>query len=118
MARIPEEEDMIKQVGGRFRLATLLEKRSKELLFGARPYVGSDSTDLLSIPLEEIRQGKIELVTEAEGLAAISAALLGEGGISSEAEEERKAREALEKAQPKEEKPQYESAEKADEEEE
>jgi DNA-directed RNA polymerase subunit omega len=93
MAKRFEEEELIKKVGGRFKLASLLEKRYKELLFGARPLVDVQSNDPLETLLQEVAQGKIELVPEAEAVAAAAAALMAER--SNEASEEMAVRAAL-----------------------
>jgi len=93
MAKKFDEEELIRKVGGRFKLAALLEKRYKELLFGGRPLVDVQSNDTLEILLQEVAQGKIELVPEDEAVAAAAAALMAER--SSEASDEMAVRAAL-----------------------
>ncbi len=95
MAKKYEEEDVIQMVGGRFKLATLLEKRYKELLFGGRPFVEVETDDPLDVLIEEIVQGKIDLIPESEAISAAAAALMS-GATSNEAAEEAAARAALE----------------------
>ena len=88
------EEQVIALTGGRFKLATILEKRYKELLFGGRPLVEIDSTDPLEILTAEIMDGKVELIPEAEAVAAARLELIADK--SNEAREEVAAREKLE----------------------
>lgn len=94
MARKYDEEAVISQVGGRFKLATLLEKRYRELLFGGRPLVEVESNDPLDTLLEEIIEGKVELIPESEAVAAAAAVLMSD--VSNEATEEQAVRAALE----------------------
>ncbi len=106
MAKTHVEERIIGAVGGRFKLATLIEKRQRELLFGGRPLVPVESTDPLDVILEEVVEKKIELIPEAEALSAARAALMAE--TSNEAAEEQAVRAALEvesKAKDEDEKP-------------
>jgi len=100
MARKYDEDEIIGKVGGRFKLASLLEKRYKELLFGARPLVEVDSNDPLDILLTEVVEGKIELIPESDAIAAAAAILMADR--SDEAREEMKAREELEARQKRE----------------
>ncbi len=86
--------EIAERMGGRFKLTFLLQKRYKELMFGSRPLVDVDSEDVLDVLLAEVAEDKIELVPEAEAVAAAAAALLGdtpkktESAEASEAEEE------------------------------
>jgi DNA-directed RNA polymerase subunit omega len=89
MAKKYGEEQIIEKVGGRFKLASLLEKRYKELLFGTKPLVEIDSTDPLDILIAEVMEGKIELIPEAAAVAAAQAALVYEPASDSEREAER-----------------------------
>jgi len=93
MAKKHGEEEIIHMVGGRFKLATLIEKRQKELLFGGRPLVPVESGDPLDPILEEIYEKKIELIPESEAVAAAAAALMADS--PKEAEEEQRVRAAL-----------------------
>lgn len=89
MAKKYGEEEIISKVGGRFKLASLLEKRYKELLFGAKPLVETDSTDPLDILIAEVMEGKVELIPEAAAVAAAQAALVYEPASDAEREAER-----------------------------
>lgn len=56
-----KEEEIVKKVGGRFKLSTLIQKRLVALNAGARALVHSDSEDKIEIVVEEILQDKIFL---------------------------------------------------------
>ncbi len=58
-----KEEEIVRKVGGRFKLSTLIQKRMVQLNQGARPLVDTNSTDKMAIVLEEILQDKIFLDT-------------------------------------------------------
>jgi DNA-directed RNA polymerase subunit omega len=58
------EEQIVKKVGGRFKLSTLIQKRLVALNAGARPLVDLNTSDKLEIVLQEIIQDKIFLDTE------------------------------------------------------
>ena len=55
-----KSEEIIKKVGGRFKLTALIQKRLTELLQGARPLI-EDTTGktMLGIVVQEILQDKI-----------------------------------------------------------
>ena len=62
-------DDIINKVGGRFRLAALIQRRWVQLMQGARPMVETAGLTDLEVVVEEILQGKIEselLEPEAE----------------------------------------------------
>lgn len=61
-----KEEEIVRRVGGRFKLATLIQKRQLQLLYGGRPLVDLKTNNLTQIVLEEIKQGKIELDVKGE----------------------------------------------------
>ena len=64
MLDIEVEEELVRKVGGKFRLTALIQKRMVELNRGAPPLVEVDADELTSreIVCQEILQGKIELV--------------------------------------------------------
>lgn len=71
-----KEEGIVKKVGGRFKLSTLIQKRMIMLNQGARPLVdvrGSGS-DKMAIVIQEILQDKIYLdaseQVQSRGLSA------------------------------------------------
>ncbi|HEX4591847.1 MAG TPA: DNA-directed RNA polymerase subunit omega [Gemmataceae bacterium] len=59
-----KEEGIVKKVGGRFKLSTLIQKRMVALNTGARPLVEVKGGDKLSIVLQEIVHDKIYLDLE------------------------------------------------------
>jgi len=79
VARPIREEEVIKKVGGRFRLAALVQKRLRELMSGAQKLVDTDATDPLQIIYQEILEDKIDLGAAAEEPeeAGVRAALHG-----------------------------------------
>ncbi|MCG8586296.1 MAG: DNA-directed RNA polymerase subunit omega [Pirellulales bacterium] len=56
-----KEEGIVKKVGGRFRLSTLIQKRLVALNAGSRPLVEADTEDKMEIVVAEILQDKIFL---------------------------------------------------------
>jgi DNA-directed RNA polymerase subunit omega len=60
-----KEEEIVRKVGGRFKLSTLIQKRMVQLNQGARPLVETNSTDKMAIVLEEILNDKIFLDTSS-----------------------------------------------------
>lgn len=54
-----KDEDVVKMVGGRFKLAALIQMRWKELMFGARPLVEPGNKTPMEIAIQEIKEGKI-----------------------------------------------------------
>ena len=61
MYRELKEEEIIKKVGGRFKLSTLLQKRLVQLNAGSQALVDIHSSENMEIALQEVMQGKIFL---------------------------------------------------------
>lgn len=61
-----KEEEIVRKVGGRFKLSTLIQKRLVQLQGGSRPLVDLKTSNRMSIVLQEILQDKIELDTSNE----------------------------------------------------
>ncbi len=55
-------QELVKQVGGSFRLTALLQKRVRELVRGQRPLFETRERNYIKIASEELRRGLIELV--------------------------------------------------------
>lgn len=55
------EESIVNKVGGRYKLATLIQKRVIALNAGARPLVPMRTNDKVAIAVAEIMQDKIFL---------------------------------------------------------
>jgi DNA-directed RNA polymerase subunit omega len=58
------EEAIVKKIGGRFKLSTLIQKRLVQLNGGARPLVDPKNDNKMQIVINEIMQDKIYLDTE------------------------------------------------------
>ena len=56
-----KEEQIVNKVGGRFKLSTLIQKRIRALMQGAKPLVALKSSNHLAIAVQEILQDKIYL---------------------------------------------------------
>ena len=65
---IREYETMAAKVGGKFKLAVLLQKRMAELMFGAPPLVENPGKDLFEVALRELAEGKIALADPSENV--------------------------------------------------
>jgi DNA-directed RNA polymerase subunit omega len=61
-----KEEEIVKKVGGRFRLSTLIQKRLVQLNRGSRPLIANAPSDRMEVVLQEILQDKIYLDTSSE----------------------------------------------------
>jgi DNA-directed RNA polymerase subunit omega len=55
------EEEIVKKVGGRFKLSTLIQKRLVQINAGARPLVDPKNDNKMQIVINEIMQDKIYL---------------------------------------------------------
>ena len=56
-----KEEELVKKVGGRFKLSTLIQKRLVALNKKAIPFVDAEGLDELQIVIQEILQDRIYL---------------------------------------------------------
>ncbi len=54
-------DDLMKKVGGRFKLAALIQRRWLELLQGARPMVDPSGLTEMEVVIQEIVEGKVEM---------------------------------------------------------
>lgn len=57
------DEDIVKKVGGRFKLSTLIQKRMVALNRGARPLVDLPTKNQMEVVVAEVMQEKIYLDT-------------------------------------------------------
>jgi DNA-directed RNA polymerase subunit omega len=69
MIELLKNDDIIRKVGGRFKLTSLIQKRWLELMRGSRPLVDPSGKTEMEIVMEEILQGKIGIDYEASKLA-------------------------------------------------
>ena len=57
-----KSEEIVKKVGGRFKLAALIQKRMLELLQGSRPLIeNTEGRTMMEIVVQEILQDKITI---------------------------------------------------------
>ncbi len=63
------DDEIINRVGGRFKLAALIQKRWLELLQGSRPMVDTAGKTQLEVVIDEIKQGKVTIDFAASNLA-------------------------------------------------
>lgn len=63
-----KDDDIIEMVGGRFKLAALVQKRWLEILQGSRPMVEPAGKTVIEVVLEEIRAGKLTLEVKGDGI--------------------------------------------------
>jgi DNA-directed RNA polymerase subunit omega len=60
MIEVLKSDEIVKKLGGRFKLTALIQRRLKEIVVdGARPLVERAGRTDLELVLEEIMQGKI-----------------------------------------------------------
>ena len=62
------DDEIINKVGGRFKLASLIQRRWLELMRGARPLVDAPGKTPIEIVIEEILQDKISIDYEASAI--------------------------------------------------
>ena len=60
-----QNDELIRKVGGRFKLTVLIQKRWLELMRGARPLVDPAGKTAMEVVIEEILQDKIGIDWEA-----------------------------------------------------
>ena len=61
-----KEEGIVNNVGGRFKLSTLIQKRLVALNKGSRQLVDLDTQDKMQIVIQEVKQNKIYLDSSNE----------------------------------------------------
>lgn len=65
----PSPDKIDAQVGSKYALVILAAKRAKQLKEGSRPRLPTDSTNPLTIALEEIAEGKVQFKFDEQSLA-------------------------------------------------
>ncbi|MHC4996727.1 MAG: DNA-directed RNA polymerase subunit omega [Planctomycetota bacterium] len=63
-----KNDEVIQKLGGRFKLTSLIQRRWRELIDGARPLVDREGRSDLELVIEEILQEKIGIDYEESGL--------------------------------------------------
>lgn len=61
---------IINKVGGRFKLASLIQKRWLEIMQGARPMVDRGTRTDMEVVIEEILQGKVGIDYDQSNIPA------------------------------------------------
>ncbi len=59
-------DDIIEKFGGRFKLCSIIQKRWQQLLQGARPMVETKGLTDMEVIIQEIVEGKLELIVPEE----------------------------------------------------
>ena len=59
-------QQLVKQVGGSFKLTALLQKRVRELIRGAAPLIETREQNPIKIAFLEMERGLIELIPDEE----------------------------------------------------
>ena len=72
-----KDDKIIKKIGGRFKLSTLIQKRLVQLNGGARPLVDPKNDNKMQIVINEIMQDKIYLDSEMKVQVAAGAEPVG-----------------------------------------
>jgi DNA-directed RNA polymerase subunit omega len=65
-----KSDEIVKKVGGRFKLTALIQKRIVELMDGARPLVDRGNMSDIEVAIQEILQDKLAIDYAASGLDA------------------------------------------------
>jgi DNA-directed RNA polymerase subunit omega len=65
----PSPDKIDKQIDSKYALVVLAAKRAKQLKEGSRPRLATDSTNALTIALEEIAEGKVQYKFDEQSLA-------------------------------------------------
>lgn len=70
MIELLKSDEIVKKVGGRFKLTALIQKRIMEIMDGARPLVErKDGMTDLELVIQEIHEDKITIDYAASGIA-------------------------------------------------
>jgi len=63
-----KSDEIVRKLGGRFKLTALIQKRVLELMEGARPLVERGGMTDLEVAIQEILQDKITLEYDTSGM--------------------------------------------------
>jgi DNA-directed RNA polymerase subunit omega len=82
-----KSDDVVNKVGGRFKLAVLVQKRLVDVTFGAPLLVERGSKTLMEAVIQEVLEGKITLeIAERKRVAAPKAAPAAKEAAEEDAE--------------------------------
>ncbi len=59
-------QQLVRQVGGSFKITALLQKRVRELVRGQKPLFETRERNYIRVAAEELRRGLIQLVPDEE----------------------------------------------------
>ncbi len=68
MLEILKSDEIVRKVGGRFKLTALVQRRWQELLNGARPLIEREGRSDLELAVAEIFEEKIAIDYEASDI--------------------------------------------------
>jgi len=71
-----KDDELVRRVGGKFRLASMIQRRWRQLMDGARPLVERSGRTDLEIVIEEVRRGLLTYDSEPDAGAAAPAETL------------------------------------------
>jgi DNA-directed RNA polymerase subunit omega len=75
MIEILKSDEVVRRVGGRFKLTALIQRRWKELMDGARPLVEREGRSDLEVAIAEIVENKIAIDYESSAVTPPDQAL-------------------------------------------
>lgn len=70
-----KSDEVIRKMGGRFKLTSLIQRRLRELIDGGRPLVDREGRSDLELVIEEIMQDKIGIDYEGSNLTSAAKSL-------------------------------------------
>lgn len=68
MIEILKSDEIVRKVGGRFKLTALIQRRWQELMEGARPLIERQGRSDLELAIAEIAADKIAINYQASGM--------------------------------------------------
>ena len=75
MIEILKSDEIVRRVGGRFKMTALVQHRWRELMQGARPLVDRNGRSDLEVAIQEVLEEKIAIDYEASGVTTPADAL-------------------------------------------
>jgi DNA-directed RNA polymerase subunit omega len=75
MIEVLKSDEIVRKVGGRFKLTALIQRRWQELIGGARPLIEREGRSDLELAIAEIMEDKIMIDYEASDVTDPETAL-------------------------------------------
>ena len=69
MIEMLKDDKIVNELGGRFKLTSLVQHRVRELMEGARPLVERAGQTDFQVAIQEVAEGKITILTAQEQAA-------------------------------------------------